>query len=304
MTDLWHSLLKSEYSYLSIIAEKWGFSFTAPDVREGIDQVSDALLGGNLLAGVAEILDPGEKDALIWLDDQDGRASWDHFTRKFGPMREMGVGRLDRERPDRAPISALDKLWYRALIARGFFETQTGPQEFAYLPEDLREMIMPILNPNRVSSPEADFICRVAAPRERAEILPAPGFILDQLCTLLAGIRIGLDPSNHIPDLSQPEEGFFRALASAAGLIVAPDQTSLENIRDFLDLEDHVALQTLWEGWLGEEMPAELTLLPDILVEGDPPLDAARVRKQVLSFLGALPAEEWWSIESFLSLVK
>lgn len=304
MTDLWHSLLKSEFSYLRIVAEKWGFAFTAPDAREGIDQVSDALLGGNLLAGVAEILDSGEKDALIWLDDQGGRASWDHFTRKFGPLREMGAGRLDRERPDRAPISALEKLWYRALIARGFFETRSGPQEFAYLPDDLREVIMPILNPNRVSRLEADFICRVAAPRERAEILPAPGFILDQLCTLLAGVRIGLDPSNHIPDLSLPEEGFLIGLASAAGLMIAPDQTSPEKIRDFLDLEDPVALQTLWEGWLGEEMPAELSLLPEILVEGDPPLDAGRVRKQVLSYLSALPGEEWWSIESFLSQVK
>lgn len=304
MTDLWHSLLKSEYSYLRIIAEKWGFPFTAPDVREGIDQVSDALLGGDVLAGVAELLDPDEKDALIWLDSQGGRASWDHFARKFGPLREMGAGRLDRERPDQSPVSPLEKLWYRALFARGFFETQTGPQEFAYLPEDLREIIMPILNPNRISGPEADFICRVAAPREKAEILPPPGFILDQLCTLLAAIRIGLDPSSHLPDLSQPEEDFFRALASAAGLLAASDHTSPEKIRDFLDLEDPVALQTLWEVWLGEGMPAELTMLPEILVEGDPPLNAARVRKRVLSFLGALPAEEWWSIESFLSQVK
>jgi len=304
MTDLWHSLLKSEFSYLRIVAEKWGFPFTAPDIREGIDQVADAMLGGNILAGVAEILDPKEQEALIWLDNQGGRSSWDHFARKFGPLREMGAGRLERERPDQAPISPLESLWYRALIARGFFETPTGPQEFAYIPDDLREMIGPILNPKRVSNPEADFFCRVAAPRERAEILPPPDFILDQLCTLLAGIRISLDPSNHLPDLSQPEAGFLRALASAAGLIDAVGQTSPENIRDFLELEEPAALQTLWKSWLGKGMPAEITLLPEIVLDGDPPLDAVRARRQVLSYLEALSAEEWWSIESFLSQVK
>lgn len=304
MTDLWHSLLKSEFSYLRIIAEKWGFPFTAPDVREGIDQVSEALLNGGILTGLAEILEPDQINALTWLDNQGGRAAWDHFTRKFGPLREMGAGRLDRERPDRAPISPLENLWYRGLVARGFFETQTGPQEFAYLPEDLREMIMPILNPKRAAGPEEDFICRVASPRERAEILPAPGFILDHLCTLLAGIRIGLDPSIHIPGLSQSEEGFLQALASAGGLLVAAGQTSPDNIRDFLDLEESAALQTIWESWMGDGMPAELSLLPEIAVEGEPPMDAVRVRRQVLSTLEALPADEWWSIESFLAQIK
>jgi hypothetical protein len=304
MTNLWHSLLKSEYSYLKIIAEKWGIAFTAPDAREGIDQVVNALLNGDILAGITGILDPQEQEALTWLDDQGGRIAWDHFTRKFGQVREMGVGRLDRERPDLAPISPLERLWYRALIARGFFETETGPQEFAYLPDDLREIIMPLLNPNRVVDPETDFICRKAAPRERAEVLPRPGFILDQLCTLLAGIRIGLDPSSHLPDVSEPGEGFYRALAGAVGLLEGPDQTSPEKIREFLDLDDPTALGTLWISWLGGEMPGELYLLPGIQVEGDPPLEAPRIRKQLLSYLGALSMEEWWSIESFLSQVK
>ena len=304
MTDLWHSLLKSEFSYLKIIAEKWGFPFSAPDVREGIDQVTAALLDGDILVGIAEILDPQEQQALIWLDDQGGRTPWDHFTRKYGQVREMGSGRLDRERPDRAPVSSTESLWYRALIARGFFETETGPQEFAYLPDDLRERVMPLLNPNRVLKPTVDFICRKAAPRERAEVLPRPWFILDQLCTYLAAIRIGLDPSCHIPDSSEPEQRFYQALASAAGLLEGPGQTTPERIREFLDLDDPTALKTLWAGWLEGEMPGELYLIPEIEVEGDPPLDAPRVRKQLLSYLVALPPEEWWSIESFLSQVK
>ncbi len=304
MTDLWHSLLKSEYSYLKIIAERWGFDFTAADAREGIDQLTDALLEGDILSAITEILSPEEQQVLIWLDDQGGRVPWERVTRKFGPVREMGAGRLDRERPDRDPVSPTESIWYLALIARGFFETNSGPQEFAYIPEDLRELIMPSLNPDRVPIPNVDFICRKAAPRERSEVLPKPWFVLDQLCTLLASIRTGTDPSPHMPGLTESEEGFLRGLAAAADLLKGSEQPSPERIRDFFDLEDPQALKTLWITWLSKEMPAELDLLPGIEVEGDPPVEALHIRKQMLSFLGKLPEGEWWSIESFLTQVK
>lgn len=304
MTDLWHSLLKSEYSYLKIIAQKWGFDFTARDAREGIDQVVDAFLTGEFLADISQALAPGEKEILVWLDDQGGKSPWDHITRKFGQVREMGAGKLDRERPDLDPISPLESLWYRALIARGFLETETGPQEFAFLPDDLREMIMPLLNPGRSSPPQAEFFCRVAAPRERTEILPRPWFILDQICTLLVGIRMDQDPALHMPDLSEPETGFYRGLAKAAGLLDGAGVPLPGNIRDFLDLADPEALRVLWDSWGGEEMLPELFLVPGLEVEGDPPLDAPRVRERLLSLLAALPQGEWWSMESFLTQVK
>ena len=113
MTDLWHSLLNAEYSYLQAIAEKWGFELTAPDVREGIDQVADALLAGTVLTDIKDILPAKEQEVLIWLDDRGGKIPWDRVTRKFGQIREMGAGRLDRERPDRDPISPTESLWYR-----------------------------------------------------------------------------------------------------------------------------------------------------------------------------------------------
>ncbi len=304
MTDLWHSLLKSEYSYLKIVAEKWGFDFTAPDTREGIDLVADTLLKTDLILGISEILEAPERDLLIWLDDQGGKIPWDHITRKYGQVREMGAGRLERERPDRDPVSPLESLWYRALIARGFFETETGPQEFGYLADDLRERVMPLLNPDRATTPEESFICRVAAPRERGEILPNPGFILDQICSLLAGIRIAQDPSPHLPGLTEPERGFYQTLVAAAGLLNKSGGTAPDAIREFLDLDDPAAFLTLWTAWLGDEMAPELYLLPDLQVEGEPPLEGSRIRMQLLTFLGELPPGEWWSIESFVSQVK
>ena len=109
----------------------------------------ESLLVSNKLADLDHILSAKEKEALVWLDDREGREVWDHFRRQFGEIREMGAGRLDRERPDLAPISPVEGLWYRALIARGFFESDTGLQEYAFIPEDLRELALPNLNPDR-----------------------------------------------------------------------------------------------------------------------------------------------------------
>ena len=117
MTDLRQSLTKSEFSYLKVVAEKWELPFEAPDVRRGIELLAETLFASNKLADLGNILSSEEREAIIWLDDRNGRETWDHFTRQFGEIRDMGAGRLDRERPDLAPISAVEGLWYRALIS-------------------------------------------------------------------------------------------------------------------------------------------------------------------------------------------
>ncbi len=53
----------------------------------------------------------------------------------------MGAGKRDREHPHLKPASTSEVLFYRALIARAFFDTDKGPQEFAYIPDDLFELI-------------------------------------------------------------------------------------------------------------------------------------------------------------------
>ena len=48
----------------------------------------------------------------------------------------MGAARRERERPDRAPVSVTETLFYKALIGRAFFETSQGLREFAFIPEE------------------------------------------------------------------------------------------------------------------------------------------------------------------------
>ena len=173
MPDLRHSLSKMDFSHLKIVAEQWRLPFSASDARSGLDQLVDHLLANDLILEISEDLTDKEKEALLWLDSLDGKEPWIQFTRRFGEIREMGTGRIDRERPDKDPVSPVEGLWYRALIARGFFETDSGSLEFAYIPDDLRILVMASLNPKEKSSLGIGFKCRKASSREKNHQVPA-----------------------------------------------------------------------------------------------------------------------------------
>ncbi len=304
MTDLWHSLHRSEFSYLKAVAESWGLPFNAPDARQGVDQLAEVLLASDLLLGIKEILSKEELQALLWLDQQGGRAPWDQFTRQFGEIRQVGAGRLDREKPYLDPISPAEGLWYRALVARGFFDTETGFQEFAYLPQDIREIIMPLIDPERIFQDQPPFSCRVAAQREREFQELASTALLDHLPALLAGLRMGLDPRIHLPGVSDLELAFYSYLAQSAGLVDERGKVSPENIRQFFELDEGQALGKLWASWRESAAPGELGMVPDFQIDGELGFDHHQLRVRVNGYLKALGPGEWWSIESFIAQVK
>ncbi len=303
MPDLRHSLSKMDYNHLKIVAEKWRLPFTAPDAREGVKQLVEHLLDFETLQEILETLTSPEKEALLWLDSLDGKEPWPHFIRRFGEVREMGEGRVDRERPDRDPTSPAEGLWYRALVARGFFETDSGPLEFAYIPGDIRSMVMILLGPANSSLPR-EFVCRKAILRERKHLLTTSDICLDHTCTLLSGLRMNLDPDVHLPGVSQNEADFYRTLFSTIGLLADDESPAPEKIRNFFDKTLEERLLLLWQTWRTSDTHQDLSLTPDIQIEGILELTPGRVRELVISLLKNLDPKTWWSIESFISQVK
>lgn len=303
MPDLRNSLSRMDFNQLKIVAEKWKLPFSAPDAREGVNQLVDHLLDLGVLEEILDTLTSPEKEALLWLDSLEGKEPWPHFTRRFGEVREMGAGRLDRERPDRDPISPAEGLWYRALVARGFFETDSGPLEFAYIPEDIRSMVMILLGPENSSLPR-EFICRKAILRERKHLLTASDICLDHTCTLLSGLRMNLDPDVHLPSVSQNEVDFYRTLFSTMSLLADDGTPTPEKIRNFFDKPLKERFLLLWQSWRESDTHQDLSLTPDIQIEGILGLNSGRVRELVISLLKNLDPKTWWSIESFISQVK
>ena len=141
MPDLKQSLLDHDLGHYRIIAEHWGVPLDAPDTRSALKAIVRSLLDSDLISEIIEALPEKAIQALKTLQEKNGRVPWHQFTRNFGDVREMGPGRRDRERPDREPASTVEILWYRALVARAFFDTSRGTEEFAYIPTDLLALI-------------------------------------------------------------------------------------------------------------------------------------------------------------------
>lgn len=141
MPTLFQSLPANDLGFLRIAAALWGLELESSDPVGARQELAESLCDAELLEEVVSALPEDSQNALGALVDAGGRLPWAVFTRRFGEVREMGAGKRDREKPHARPISAAETLWYRALLARAFFETDKGPQEFAYLPDDLLEAL-------------------------------------------------------------------------------------------------------------------------------------------------------------------
>lgn len=135
------TLPDNDLGYLRIVATFWGVELTSTEPAKAVAELASTLCDAELLEEIISTLPDAAQTALGALADASGRLPWEVFTRRFGELREMGPGKRDREKPHLKPISATETLWYRALLARAFFETEKGLQEFAFIPADLFEAL-------------------------------------------------------------------------------------------------------------------------------------------------------------------
>jgi len=312
LPDLSQSLQKTDPGFLRIIFELWGVE---PDqVEEGkaagrdslLAQVPSLLDAGRALE-MAESL-PGEaRQALDDLLRNQGRLPWPMFTRRYGAVREMGAGRRDRVQPHKNPASPAEILWYRAFVRRDFLDTPDGPQEFAYIPDDLLELLP---GPRRDQQAPPG---RAASPSERAHVLSASDHILDHACTLLAALRLGLPlesaeftrASWDYASPSNPNPSALQALLATAGLLEsASGLPQPEPTRRFLELPRGKALSYLTRAWQHSSTFNELRLLPGLTFEGEWQNDPLRARYAILESLESVPHNTWWSLPAFIATLK
>ena len=297
MPDLSQSLQGQDLSHLKIVAELWGLDLNAPDARIGLQRLVPQMLDRRL---VDEALEPLPADARAALDDllaHHGQLPWALFTRRYGQVREMGPARRDREKPYRISTSPTEWLWYRALIGRAFFDTPNGPQEFAYIPDDLLSLLP------EMETRQAPRLGRPAVPAERVEVEPATDRILDHACTLLAGLRTGLPVAEYSLPWDLPSN-FLLALLSAADLLDLDGMPLPDAARAFLEAGRSEALSQLVCTWLHSARLNELRLLPGLQVEGDWQNDPLLARQSILHYLSGVPVGSWWSLSAFIHGLK
>ncbi|MGE5462690.1 MAG: helicase-associated domain-containing protein [Syntrophothermus sp.] len=316
MPELLQSLLKQDIGHLRIIAEFWGVELESITVDDAREELSAALMDAELIAELVDSLSPQARSALQALVDAGGRIPWPVFTRQYGDIREMGAAKRDRERPHLKPSSTAESLYYRGLLARAFFDDDKGPQEFAYIPDDLLEQLYNIFDdraeepvPVKAETPElvvvsAEALGRPASPGERGRDLLANDAILDDATTLLAALRMGkpLDAAS-LPVEPQEQIRAIHSLLAAARLI-RKEIPQAEAVKNFLECPRREALKILQDAWIESDSFNELWLMPGLLCEGEWRNNPQETREFLLNLLDAIPEEKWWSLNAFVRDIK
>lgn len=372
MPSLAQTLPANDLGFLRIVASLWGIELQTPTPTEATLELAEAMLDAELMEEVITALPDPARQALAALFGAGGRLPWPQFARRFGDIREMGPGKRDREQPHARPNSAAETLYYRALIGKAFFDTPSGAQEFAFLPDDLLqalefigfepgEALQAELEPEPIletPTPEPEYadlaepeyadideiiaedepesiviptvsarkppvvtqpapppppatdkaLGRAATPAEKAHPRPATDYILDDLTTLLAALRLGIDP----PAMAVPAPVLTGLLAASRLIIPSPagrggaggEGLQPEAVKTFLESPRETALASLVEAWQSSETFNELRLLPGLACEGAWENQPLVTREFLLNLLEPIPEGVWWSIPSFLRDIK
>src|ERR1700752_2078514 len=304
MPDLFHSLLKQDIGYLRIIAELWGLEIDSKNADAVREKLTVSILDPILLGEIIDAISPEADSAITALVNVGGRMPWPTFTRKFGEIREAGAGKRDRTKPHLNATSAAEILYYRGLLARSFFDTEKGPQEFAYIPDDLLSLLKQEEQEAKKEERGDDIepLGRPASPAEKGREILANDFILDDATTLLAALRVGkTDWLRSIP-LGQTDARLQALLVSSK--LIRENILQTEAVKSFLEASRNEALKMLQEAWLESESFNELKLMPSIICEGAWKNQPEETREFLLNLLDAIPEGKWWSLNAFIRDIK
>lgn len=310
MPPLERVLTDYDLGLLRVIAGLWGLDLNAPSQREAVALVSAWLRDADRVSAQVAALSPAECAALEAVRRAGGRLPLARFARTHGEVRAMGPARREREQPWRVDPSPAEALWYRALTGHGFFEIESGPQEFVFIPEDLLKFIpeMPQPPPPPPGTP-------APSPETFAAAEPC---LADDMVTLLAYAQITplrLEGGTLTTRLPAAVRRFLRApegldlcfqLALDLKLLsdtpLKPDPT---NASPFLDLTRAEQTRRLADAWRASPDWNDLRRMPGLIFEGAKwRNDPALAREAILKLLADVPPGAWWSLDSFVAAVK
>lgn len=308
MQELLQTLQDEDIGRLAIIAELWGIDLSPGPALQVSKRLVKMMLDPALASEIVEGLPQTVHEALAFINRNNGRVALADLARRFGEIRKMGPGRRDREKPWRNPISPVESLWYYGLIARRFSDTPSGPQEFAFIPSDLRRLF-----PMQPSEQEAPF-GRPSQPP--ASILAGTSAAVDDTTTILAAFRRQPAVSLPLPKQRQQELTPFLIQPESLPLLInLLDQKGIlspppiapfsESVRPLLEANRGDVLAWLLSAWKNSVAWNDLAHTPDINCANESwPNDPLVGRHAILNFLGNIPPGAWWDLDSFISATE
>lgn len=303
MRSLFETLQDRDLGFLRIVAELWGVREPDQSGPQGASSLAAELTAPGRIEEIGSSLPPAAQAAFEFLLQKAGLSPWSDFTRQFGSIREVGEGRRDRERHWRTPQSATEMLWYRALIGRQFLDTETGPREYAYVPQEFLARLS-------AAQPPAGSQPGSAAP-DPERVFRISSSLVDDSDTLLAALRLRPEARLPIPERRRSAITRFFFYPTSIDMLTVllrelgpisldPAGTEPESARKFLLLTRSEALHQLGQAWLRSSSWNDLALAERLRAPaGEWPNEPDLTRSALLSRILRVPVGEWWDLESF-----
>ena len=316
MHKLHRFLIDYDMTMLRTLARNRGATMTTNRQAEAVDQLAVLLLDPlSVRTALAQLSSEGQ-EAIEALQAAGGRMRAPRFARRFGQVRPVGPGRLERESPWQEPASPAEELWYAALIFRAFDQDEGGPGEFVFVPDDLRpllpwpqveavpfavESVPPPTNPDGDEMALVRDIFAYLVYLQNHDVHPYADGRLGQRDLAALRRRMG--------DSGERRFAFLQHLARRLGF---PDRQGeflrldAAPVKRWLTEEPGRQLAVLQESWRDDPTWNDLCRVPTLTCDRETPWrnDPVATRRALLALLSRCPLEVWWSQASFVAAVK
>ena len=317
MKDLYRCLDDYSPELLQAIGQAWGFGLPKGEQREIVMRLAEAMLSPHAANDLLKRLSADAQAALAQLVNDGGMLPGHRLSLNYGGIRRFGPARMAREQPWLQPQGTLEELFYSGIIYRAYGAIDEYTGEIVFVPSQLLERLPPLGQGSRLEPERAGEPKRVAIDGRA---------LVEDLFIGLVGIRRTQLPSDGLPTNAigphlrqallvsrwsgedRPERlALVWRLLWRLGLI-RQDSGILQpsdRAREWLRLPDTRRLHSIYLGWRDDPQQDELRLLPTLRPEEtgwhNNPVAA---RHQLLAALGRLPRSTWFSLDSFVQVLK
>jgi hypothetical protein len=318
MRTLHRFLVDYDIAMLRVLAKGRGVALGTNRQTEAADQLDTALLDPLSVRVALARLSTSGREALDILVANGGRMRAPHFFRRFGRVRPIGPGRLEREAPWLDPANAAEELLYLGFIFRAFDQDPGGPGEFVFVPGDL----MPLLPEPQVDS-RAFAVETAPSPPNQSDggqalvhdLFAYLSYVQNHDVRPYADGRLGKNDLAALRQRLNDPDGrrlaFLRHLAHGLGLLGRQgEHLRLESapVKRWLAAPFAGQLSRLQEAWRDDATWNDLCEVPGLLCERQeswlPRNDPKAMRRRILSLLSRCPLQASWTLASFAAAVK
>ena len=280
------------------ILTRWGFELPPELTIQDLQTFSEKVLEEGIIQEIVQTLPEKAKACFDDLLKNSGKIPWSQFSRTYGDIRVMGAGKRERIHPEREPVNSSEVLWYCGLMGKAFFKAKPEAIEFAYIPDETLALFT-----DSVEDHHEKIGNELVLPKG-CVIRHAQDSILDDLCTLLAGLRM-----EFTSDSIQPMRGVFSP-AELMQFIISMDLfhkktgLELEAVQEHLTKPRLEAYYDVLQNWQQSRLIQDVLFIHGLDFGKNPHIDFPAVRQRFLTILKTIPSGIWWDLEATIGAIK